>query len=163
VNPQQQRYQQGAELVAAWAARIASQKHTVGEVTQEMRKWVGRSMDRVWTLAVSSVGCAKDMMQCAVATHTGGLHVAEQGSWFIKTMEGPGARQPDAVTATQAAIAMLNRDADMVHDLLLAHERAGGPQALFGVALAATRLVATMLDRDAWAVSSAGGLNDERR
>lgn len=135
-----------SQRVMEWAIQLAHHGSTVGEVTPDMADWVGKSIDRLWALTIASVGCLRDMTQCAVSVGSGGLIVAQEGSWVIEAMTGRDAREPDVVAAVQSAIAMLNEDASMVNDILVAHERVGGPQALFGVAKVATSMVAAMLE-----------------
>lgn len=150
-------YEHIGGLVFAWARSIVHYEDSAEEVTQEMTRWINGSGNRLWGLAVSAVGCLKDMMQSAMSTQTG-LLVAKEGSWFIKNMEVVGG-DPNAVAAIQTAIAMCNRDADMAHDIMIAHERVGGPPALFGVALSATSAVAGMLEDGAWVGTSEGGVS----
>jgi hypothetical protein len=145
VDPLEELHLRTSQQVMEWAIRLARHGST-DEVKGDMVDWVARSDDRLWALTVSSVGCLRDMTQCAVSVGTGGLVVPEKGSWFIEAMKGRDAREPDVVAAVQSAIAMLNQDHEMVHDILVAHGRVGGPQALFGVARVATSMVAAMLE-----------------
>lgn len=157
MTPGEQRYHQVAVHVVDWAGRVAGHEDTAADVIREMREWVGTSLDRVRSLAVASASCLKEMMQMAAIARTGNLLVVQQGSWFIKAMEGPSAREPDVIAAMQTAIAMANRDADMAHDILAAHERAGGPMALFGVATVATGALSCMLEQRVWDGHGHGG------
>lgn len=162
MTPQEERYHHIAMKVIDWAGRVASSQATVDDVVQEMRTWVNRRPDRVWGLAVMSVGCVKEMMREAVHLGTNNLLLAQEGSWIIDAMQGRSSREPDTVAAMQTAIAMLNRDADMANDILIAHERVGGPPALFGVARVATGMVASMMDPATWLVMNAEGADDWR-
>jgi hypothetical protein len=158
VDPQEEWYGRVTTKVVAWASRVASQDATVNEVVQEMRCWAGKSPDRVWTLAVMSVGCVKAMMQDAVSLSS--LLLAQEGSWVLDALQGRCSREPDVICAMQTAIAMLNRDVDMANDLLVAHERVGGPAALFGVARVATGVVASMMDPAMWVVTKTEDMDD---
>lgn len=151
-------YDEIATMVVDWAGRVAYGENTVDDTKQEMIQWVDRSVNRLWGLTLVSVGCVKEMMWGAVTAYTGGdLLVLQEGSWFIQAIQGPASQEPDVVAAMQTAIAMLNRDADMARDILIAHERVGGTRALFGVAFAATGALASLLEAGVWAGSGEDG------
>ena len=138
------------DMVIDWADRLATHESTDAEVKHEMVQWVNLSENRLWCVAVSAAGCLKEMMQRTVTARTG-LLVAEKGSWFIKSLGAAGQRNDrDGIAAVQTAIAMCNRDPEMAHDILTAHERVCGSRGLFGVALAATDAVAGMLELGVW-------------
>lgn len=146
MDAMKEQYVHLSQQVMDWAGRIARHEDTVDEVSREMASWIAGAEDRRWSLAVCAVGCFRDMMHCAVAHQSGGLVVAQEGSWFVGGMGGPRSREPDVVAMVQAAIAMANQDADMATDILLAHERVGGPAGMFGIIRAATHTVAGMLE-----------------
>lgn len=140
--------------VMDWVGRVVSHEDTEEEITREMRAWVGRDPDRLWTLALASVACTKVLMQ-EVMAEAGQLAIARNGDWILKKVPGCMRRDPDVVAAVQASIAAWNEDVDMVRDLLVAHRRAGGPPALFGLAMVACSIAASLL--------TPGGHSVERR
>lgn len=138
--------------VMGWVCRVANYEDTMPAVRQDMRAWVGRNENRLWMLAVSSLGCVKTLMASAVTDHTGDLLVAQESDWLLAPMGRT--RHPDTVAAMQTVIAMLNQDAEMAHDLLTAHLDVGGPPALFGVALVGVGTAAALLDENAHSVET---------
>lgn len=143
--------------VMDWVGRMVSHEDTEEEVTREMRAWVGRDADRLWTLALASVACTKVLMEHVMA-EAGSLAVARDGDWILKKVPGRMSRNPDVVAAVQASIAAWNEDVDMVRDLLVAHRRTGGPEGLFGLAMVACSIVASLLTPGGYSVERRGPL-----
>ncbi len=131
------------DVVMDWAARIASDRNVIEQVLTEMMDWTCGSRDRIWQLAVVSVGTYKNITEESVAVSTGKLYVASEKSWFVNPHRR--IRSADATVVSQAAVAMLNGDKGMVNAILKAHENVGGPAALFSVAVTATGAVASFI------------------
>lgn len=128
------------DLVMEWVGRVLNYEDTMDDVRDEMREWVDRDADRLWALATASVSCVA-FATLDAAESAGQLVVAREDDWILETISGPGWQNPDVVAAVQASTAALNRDDDMMNDLLIAHRRAGGPAALFRLAVVACGMV----------------------
>jgi hypothetical protein len=133
-DPAHQLLHEARDKVMEWVGRVVSYEDTFEEVQPEMRDWVERDAQRLLLLTLASLGSLSGFMRGAATSHQGSLTVVQQGSWFMKSLGST--RDPDAVTAMQATIALLNRDREMVSDLLQAHLRVAGAPGLFGVAKA---------------------------
>lgn len=139
-------YEGLARMIFEWAARMTDADDVVANVVHDIRAWVSEHECMPRLFATVAVACLKEVMELTAVAQSGSLIVAQEGSWVIESMTGPHCREPDAVATMQTAIALLNRDTAMAHDLLVAHERAGGPTALVDVGLVATSMIASFVE-----------------